>query len=176
MFYRGTMTAADPAADDTSLVGQVVARVRAAAGELSKFGLVGLAGLVIDVTLFNVLLQMFDVGPLSSKAVATTTAATASYFMNRHWTWKDRARTGVGREYRLFIVLSAIGLGIVEGCLLTSHYLLGLDTPLWDNLSANGVGLVLGTAWRFWSFKKWVFLPVEDEPTADDDAGHAAAV
>jgi hypothetical protein len=27
-----------------------------------------------------------------------------------------------------------------------------------DNIAANVVGLALATTWRFWSFRKWLFL------------------
>lgn len=151
-------------------------RVDALKSELAKFGTIGVVNAALDIALFNVLNSAVGMGPLSAKALATTVAATSSYFMNRHWTWKDRARTGLAREYRMFILLSAVGLAIAEACLLVSHYLLGLTHPLWDNLSANGVGLVLGTIWRFWSFKKWVFLPVEPDERATRDAAAAAAV
>jgi len=33
----------------------------------------------------------------------------------------------------------------------------GFDSRLADNLSKNGVGLVLGTAFRFWSYRQIVF-------------------
>lgn len=159
-----------------SLVAAVVSRLRAVAHELARFGTVGAVCAVVDIVLFNLLRSGADLDPLSSKAVAGTVAATLSYFLNRHWTWRHRARTGLAREYRLFIGLSAVGLAIAEVCLVISHYVLGLTHPVWDNLSANGVGLVLGAAWRFWSFKRWVFLPIEDEATADHDAAAAAAV
>jgi putative flippase GtrA len=77
----------------------------------------------------------------------------------------------VARELPLFIVLSAVGLGIAEFCLVFSHYVLGYHSVLSDNLSANGIGLVLGMLWRFWSFKRWVFLP--DDPERDEEAAEA---
>ena len=136
-------------------------RFRVLIHELAKFGIVGAFNAALDITVFNIL-RTQDVGPLTSKALSVSVAATSSYFMNRHWSFAHRARTGVRREYVLFIILSGVGLLITEICLGTSHYLLGFDSRLADNVSANGVGLVLGTMWRFWSFKKWVFLPADD--------------
>lgn len=131
--------------------------------ELAKFGMVGAFNFALDVALFNTLrLTVLEGKPLTAKAISTAVAATSSYFMNRHWTWRHRVRSGLRREYGLFILLSAIGLAITEACLATSHYLLGWDSVLADNISANGVGLVLGMAWRFWSFKRWVFLAPRD--------------
>ena len=129
--------------------------------ELAKFGVVGVLTLVIDVTLFNVCLHE-GIGPLTSKALSVIAAATTSYFLNRHWTFSHRARLGLAREFWVFFLLSAIGLLITEACLGFSHYLLGLHSRLADNVAANVVGLVLGTMFRFWSFKRYVFLDSAD--------------
>lgn len=145
--------------------------------EVSKFGAVGVVNLALDISVFNLLrVAVVSEKPLTAKAISMSLAATSSYFMNRHWTWRDRARTGVRREYVLFMVLSAIGLGLTEACLAISHYLLGFHSVLADNISANGVGLVIGMAWRFWSFRQWVFLPVEPAAEATADAAHSAPV
>lgn len=142
--------------------------------EMLKFGVVGVLGVVIDVGLFNVA-RHFGVGPLTSKGISTTTAAIISYFLNRHWSFRHLARSGTGRELVVFLLLSAVGLGIAEGCLAISHYALGYTSTLDDNISANGFGLVLGTLWRFWSFKRWVFLPVSDD-ISDAEIAVGAAV
>ena len=63
--------------------------------------------------------------------------------------------------------LNAVGLLIALSYLATSHYLLGFTSRLADNLAANGVGLVLGTAFRFWSYRRFVWIAPEvavDEP------------
>lgn len=138
--------------------------------EIAKFGIVGAFNFALDVVLFNAL-RSAGVGPLTSKTIAVTVAATSSYFMNRHWSFSHRARSGIRREYVLFIVLSAVGLAIALTCLAVSHYALGFKSQLADNVAGNGIGTVLGTMWRFWSFKRWVFLPkTEDGPTPAEAA------
>ena len=57
----------------------------------------------------------------------------------------------------LFFVLNIIGMGIALGCLWFTHYALGFDSVIADNISANVIGLALGTIFRFWSYRKWVF-------------------
>lgn len=139
--------------------------------EVAKFGIVGLISFIIDFGLFNAL--SMPAGPLAhkvltSKAISTTVATTFAYFANRHWTWRDRTRSGLGREYLLFFVLNGIGLGIMELCLVISRYVMGFDTALSNNVSAYGFGLVLGTIFRFWAYRRWVFidtkLPRDEEP------------
>lgn len=137
------------------------------AREMVSFGAVGVLNLLIDVGLFNVLLLGLRHDAAVAKAVSTTVATVTSYFMNRHWTWRDRMRSGMHRELPLFVALSAVGLGIAEACLWISHDLLGYTSALADNVAANGFGLALGMVWRFLSFKKWVFTAplVPAEPT-----------
>jgi dolichol-phosphate mannosyltransferase len=127
------------------------------AREMVTFGAVGVLNLLIDVGLFNLLLLGLRHDAAIAKVVSTTAATVSSYFMNRHWTWRHRTRSGVHRELPLFAALSAVGLGIAEACLWISHDLLGHTSALADNVAANGFGLALGMVWRFLSFKKWVF-------------------
>jgi len=142
--------------------------------EVAKFGVVGAINYVLDVTLFNILvLGPLNDSPLTAKGISTIVAATSSYFMNRHWTWRHRARTGLGREYGLFLLLSAIALGITLACLAFGEYVLHQDSLLARNFWGNIVGVGVAMVFRFWSFKRWVFL----EPTPDDsEAGRAALV
>jgi putative flippase GtrA len=139
-------------------------RVQTLLRELTAFGVVGAASFVIDVGIFNLLRFAGQQGPLydkplTAKVISVAVATTFSYAANRSWTFRRRARSGVLREYVLFVVLNAVGMGIAVGCLAVSHYLLGFTSPLADNISANVVGLLAGMAFRFWSYRRWVFLP-----------------
>ena len=89
-----------------------------------------------------------------------------AYIGNRTWTFRRRSRSAVGREYTLFFLLNAVGLGIALGCLVISHYLLGFTSPLSDNIAANVVGPVLGTTFRFWSYRRFVFPALLPEAAA----------
>ena len=141
--------------------------------EVAKFGIVGAFNYVVDVGLFNLLLtQGLHHKPLTAKAISTVVAATSSYFMNRHWTWRHRARRGLVREYGTFILLSAIALMITLACLAFGEYVLNQHSLLARNIWGNVVGVGAAMIWRFWSFKRWVFL--EQEPERSDDAKHAA--
>jgi putative flippase GtrA len=151
--------------------------------EIAKFGIVGLIALVVDVGLFNLLRYAGGEGPfydrpLTAKVISVIAATTVAYFGNRFWTFRHRGRTGMGREYALFFLLNGIGMLIALSCLWFSHYALGLTSPLADNISANVVGLALGTIFRFWSYRRWVFPAIElpEQHTAErpnpTTAGH----
>ena len=163
---------------DVTSVRSFYARIAHLRHEVAKFGTVGLAAYVIDTGTFNLL--KYDGGPISHKVItckiiSTSIAATFAYFANRHWTWKARARTGLAREYMLFFIFNGIGLGIALACLATTHYGFDLRSGLADNLSANVVGTALGTLFRFWAYRRWVFVDIE-EPERSEDAAAAAIV
>jgi putative flippase GtrA len=148
------------------------ARVEHLVHEVAKFGVVGLVALVVDVGLFNLLRfaggegPMYD-KPLTAKIVSVSVATTVAYFGNRYWTFRHRGRTSFGREYLLFFVLNGVGLAISVGCLWFSHYALGFTSPVADNISANVIGLGLGTLFRFWSYRRWVF-PADAEAAGEE--------
>ena len=90
---------------------------------------------------------------------------------NRFWTFADRARTGYGRETLLFLVMNGVGMLIQAGCQAFSLYVLGLDGPLAQNVAGNVVGVGLGTLFRFFSYRTWVFPPVPEAGNADEEDG-----
>ncbi len=130
--------------------------------------MIGGLGFVVDVTAFNLLRFAGDPGlleskPLTAKAISVVLATVVTYLGNRHWTWAGRQRTGLRREGGLFFLFNGVGMAIALLALFVSHYVLDLRSPLADNISANGVGLVLGTAFRFWSYRTFVFLRRPEE-------------
>lgn len=141
-------------------------RVKAVGREVSKFGVVGLAGLVVDLGVFNLLRYvgadgegvLFD-KPLTAKALAVLVATMVTFAGNLLWTYRHRrdTRRKVAHGYALFFLFNAIGMGFSLVCLGVSHYLMGLTSPIADNISANVVGLAMGTVFRFWAYRKWVF-------------------
>lgn len=133
--------------------------------EVLIFAVVGGTGFVTDVGLFNLLRFAGDDPlladkPLTAKAISVAVATVVTYFGNRHLTWRHRARSNRQREFTLFMVFNVIGMVIALACLAVSHYALGLTSPLADNISANGFGLVLGTSFRFWSYRTFVFREI----------------
>jgi putative flippase GtrA len=143
--------------------------------EIAKFGVVGAINYVVDVGLFNLLLvEGLHHKPLTAKAISTMVAVTLSYFLNRHWTWRDKARTGLIREYGAFIGLSVVALLITLACLAFGEYVLHENSLLARNFWGNVVGIGSATVWRFWSFRRWVFT--DPAPASSDEAAREALV
>ncbi|HET9516094.1 MAG TPA: GtrA family protein [Actinoplanes sp.] len=137
--------------------------------EIGKFGTVGGVAFACDLAIYNVLLGL-HVETLTAKTISTLLAATVAFIGNRFWTWRHRERRGLAREYTQYFLLNAIGLAIGLACLAISHYGLGhfwpvMQTRLADNISGQLVGTTLGTLFRFWSYRRFVFrAPVATDP------------
>lgn len=140
--------------------------VEVLAYEVAKFGTVGLVAFCIDTALYNYLVFGLPGGsgqgplediPLRAKIAATAVATVFAWLGNRYWTFRDRRTAGRAREFMLFVLFNVLGLAIAVACLGFSRYVLGYDSQLADNVSANGVGLVLGTLFRFWAYRRFVF-------------------
>ncbi|MCU1473867.1 GtrA family protein [Amnibacterium sp.] len=133
--------------------------------QLVQFALVGGVGFVVDTAVFNLLLfTVFDgsrihAGPLLAKTASTIVAIAVNWVGNRYWTFGPHRSTRGAAEALEFLAVSILGMLVGLGCLWVSHYLLGFDNRLADNLSANVVGLLLGSAVRFALYRHWVYHP-----------------
>jgi putative flippase GtrA len=146
----------------TSTLREPAYREQRRAREFLAFVVVGGFGYLVDVGVFNLLRYAGEPGvlehkPLTAKAISVAVATIVTYAGNRHWTWRHRAWSSTHREFAVFVLLNAVGMAIALACLAMSHYALGLTSPIADNVSANVVGLALGTAFRFWAYPRWVF-------------------
>jgi len=124
--------------------------------EGAKFGIVGIIGVIINYAGTNALRSGLHVGWLTANVVATIVATTFAYFASRYWTFKHRERTSIRREGFLFFVLNGIGLLIQLACLGITVHVLGLSGKFPANVALIA-GIVLGTLFRFWSYRKWVW-------------------
>ncbi|PPF70730.1 GtrA family protein [Rathayibacter tritici] len=128
-----------------------------------KFGVVGIIGLVVDVTVFN-LLRVGGIGgehllsgPIGAKVVAVAAATVVTWFGNRYWTFREHRRANYLLELAEFSVVAVAGMLVNLLPLYVSHYVLGFDNLVADNISANVIGLGLATAFRFILYRFWVF-------------------
>jgi putative flippase GtrA len=128
-----------------------------------KFGVVGLVGYAIDISLFNAArLGVFGEGhflqgPIGAKILSVSVAVLVTWFGNRYWTFREHRRKNYLLELLEFGLVALGGLLIGLLCLWVSHYLMGFDNIVADNISANVIGLFLGTAFRFLLYRFWVY-------------------
>jgi len=139
--------------------------------EMLKFGMVGAVAFVIDLGGYNLLvfgphlLGMLGEGntqgilydkPLTARIISASAATLVAWLGNRLWTFRHRRNRQASHELALFVFFNVVAMVISVACLGFSRYVLGLDSQLSDNLT-NIVGIAIGTLFRFWSYRKFVF-------------------
>jgi putative flippase GtrA len=140
-------------------------------GELSRFGVIGGLGWVVDTLTFNLFLNVLGLASVRSGILANTVAIGANYLGHRHWTYRQRDKGSRKREIVLFVLFSVIGMAIQNGFLAVSHYGFGYTSAWADTVAKNVVGLSVATAFRFWAYRNWVFCADHRQP-ADVSAHH----
>ena len=79
-----------------------------------RFGVVGVAGTLIDFGLTFVSKEIFKTSKYVANAFGFGIAATTNYFLNKVWTFENHTN-GVGsvaQQYGKFLIVALIGLGL----------------------------------------------------------------
>jgi putative flippase GtrA len=153
-------------------------RLQGITDEVAKFGVIGLINLVVNLAAYNILLRTWlESGEVKAKAVATIVATTCAYFMNRYWTYRDRPKSTLRREYVLFLLFNAVGLVIEVAVVWLAKYGFHQSSNLVFNICTI-IGIVLGTIFRFWAYRTHVFKKhhLADEPVLVTAAAALATV
>ncbi len=142
-------------------------RFRLLIHEGAKFGIIGAIGVVIYNLVNGWMHFQLHLGALTSATIAVIVTTITSYIANRYWSFRHRERTTVPRETVMFFALNGVGLLIQWAVVGFTTYGLG-ETGKLANLVANNVGIVLGTLFRFWSYRKWVWAAPRPAPTGHE--------
>lgn len=135
--------------------------------ELGAFGSVGATCFLIDIGLFQLLYAHWGSGAVTAKLGSTLVSMTAAYLGHRYWSFSHRARTRVRREYTLFAVIN--GVTLLLGVAIVAAVRYGLDQDDALVMQAANIGsIVVGTAVRYLTYRRWVF-PAQDSPHAQPD-------
>jgi putative flippase GtrA len=139
---------------EVSTVRGLYERFRHLIHEGSKFLVIGALGTVIT---FGVAPALYGIGRYKAITIATILATAFTYLGNRYWSFRHRQGQGTVRDSIVFFMLNGIGLLIYYGCIgLTDLAGLG-KSKVWYYI-ALVVGTGLGTLFRFWSYRKWVWV------------------
>ena len=132
-----------------------------------KFLVVGGLVFLLDAAMYNLLVfwhptQGWGEGimhgsPLTAKVLTIAVASCLTYLGNRLWTFGDRPRPDTTRSIMLFILVNVIATGLQLACLAFSRYVLGLDSPLADNISGTFIGQIVSTSFRYVTYGRLVF-------------------
>jgi putative flippase GtrA len=128
--------------------------------EGAKFLVIGAIGTVVT---FGAAIALQGIGRYKAVTIATILATCVTYLGNRYWTFRHRQSNGTTRDSIAFFVLNGIGLLIYYGCIGLTD-LAGLGSSKNWYYAALVVGTGLGTLFRFWSYRKWVWTSKSGGP------------
>lgn len=144
--------------------------VRLLIKEITAFGLIGILNLILDTVLFNLLLAWNNgLGPNSASLISTTICTLLAYLGNRHLSFSHRARTGFARESTFFFAVNIVALIAQQLILAMFAYPLHYknDTLVMNIVRLGTIGI--GTIFRFWAYKRFVFLPPDERADEHPD-------
>ncbi len=128
-------------------------RFRLLIHESFKFLVVGGIGMLLTI---GAAVALHSLGKYVAITIATIAATTFTFLGNRYWTFRHREGEGARQESVLFFLLNGVGLLIYYGCIWVIQDLMRLESKLWYT-AALVVGTGLGTLFRFWSYRRWVW-------------------
>jgi putative flippase GtrA len=150
-----------------SLIRDLYLRFQVLVHEVAKFGVVGAFGFVVQLSVQNVLHSGFGVGALTAVVMAYAVATVITFLGNRHWAFKHRKGKGLGQEGMLFILLNVAGIFIQVGVVaLVVHGMHKTDSLSYNVASIIGIGI--GTMFRLFTYRKFVFLAQPSGATAEE--------
>ncbi|MFC1638628.1 GtrA family protein [Patescibacteria group bacterium] len=139
--------------------------------QIIKFGMVGVMNTLVDLVILNIETLLTGItdglGYTIQKGISFLAAVIFSYFLNKHWTFRDKSKEQEAKKFSQFVFVSTIGMIInVTTATLVVTYLkapvnemlqLGfLTDQLWVNIGALS-GTAVGLIWNFIGYKLWVF-------------------
>ncbi len=134
--------------------------------ELVKFTMVGGTTWVIDTILFLALKStVLEAKPVTAKVIAVVVATITSYILNREWSFRTRGGRERRQEVVLYFLISGLAVAVYSAPLYISRYVLDLQEPnvslltqnVADFVAAQVIGVLLGMAFRWWGFRRFVF-------------------
>ncbi|WP_326568363.1 GtrA family protein [Amycolatopsis rhabdoformis] len=134
--------------------------------ELLRFAVVGGISFLITTAITYVLkFTVLRNNPVTALIIGVLIATIFSYVANREWSFRTRGGRERAHEATLFFLISGVALGLNALPQWISRYVLDLQMPhltllgqeVADFVSGMILGTLLGTLFRWWAFKKWVF-------------------
>ena len=156
-----------------NLIRDTYLRFQVLVHEVAKFGVVGAVGFVVQLVVQNALHSGAKIGALTSVVIAFLIASVVTFVGNRHWAFKHRKGKGLTHETILFVVLNGVALLIQVGIVDVAYYEMGFKDGLSYNI-ASIIGIGIGTLFRLYTYRKFVFREQRPEEAEEELAGTSA--
>ena len=134
------------------------ARSRAHSADLSKllkFAGIGIVGFAVDAGVLQGAISLLAVSPYAARVASYLAAATTTWWLNRHWTFREALHVEPARQWARFLVVNMTG-GIAN---YTVFAALVASVPLVTVHPVLGVaaGSLTGLLFNFLLSKKFAF-------------------
>lgn len=140
-------------------------RLRRLTGEVARFSAVNTVATIVALFLFNALthgIKGWFGGPMNDSPILAYLAANSvgmfvSYYGSRYYAFRHRQAAGPGGGLLNYVIINLSSFVIPITCLFLSRNVFGWDSIYADNVAGNVIGALLGNAFRFWAFRRFVF-------------------
>lgn len=117
-----------------------------------RFVVVGATGFLVDAGVLWLLLTYTPLGPLPARAIAIALAMTATWLLNRHFTFGASRRSIVVEGFRygfIGLITSLVNYGIYAGLLIMA--------PLLSPYAALVFASIAAMLFSFFGYSRYVF-------------------
>lgn len=116
-----------------------------------------MSGLVVDFSITWLLKDELHLNKFLANAAGFTMAVISNYIINRLWTFSERERTKVSRQFASFLIVSLIGLLLNSGFVYLFNEQLLLNFYL-----SKAIAIMLVFFWNFSA--NYFFVFKNDKP------------
>ena len=123
--------------------------------QFGKFGMVGVVGLMVDIAALYSAMAWAGLGPYGARAVSFLVAATATWALNRVFTFRGEHDGGLLGQWAKFIAAKSLGGAL--NYLTYAALIAGTATVAAHPFLGVAAGSVAGMVFNFAASKKLVF-------------------
>jgi len=127
-----------------------------------KFASVGMIGMVVDLTILNVMHKVFGLPLLVANTISFTTAVISNFTWNRLWTFPESRERPIGSQLGKFTLVNVIGLAINNMVLWVAFQATQQIIPdPWDYNLAKIVAIGVVLFWNYSVNRAWTYKGIE---------------
>jgi putative flippase GtrA len=119
--------------------------------QLIKYGIIGCFCVGLDFLVYLFLVQIVKMSYLYANVISVHCGIFASFFLNRHFTFKVKNKTLL--RFLSFYVIGLIGLGISSGLLILLVEKIGLNELVSKAFTVIGVAIIQFMLNKYISFR-----------------------
>ena len=123
-----------------------------------RFLVVGLSGTILDFGAL-ITLKWLGMGTLLAATLSFSVGVVNNFTWNYHWTYADAHKGQLGVQFGQFVLVSALGLGINNLCVLSLESLASawMPDPSLAYLPAKVAATGVVVFWNYFANRYWTF-------------------